>query len=206
MTTQGNLCKRCGRPVRFGAELCNDCIDKESRGWSKEQAPKPKSLPGCVIAYAVLTLLGGLALLCSVAALVALPGMPEFARVQTQLSQTYGPGMSLQMLSVIYMLMNGLTGMFYLVVGIGLFLRQNWARWGVVVVSFIGAIYSLGPLVVALLSPQIAIGSILFTTICMVLPAVLINGYIGYWFLFNGQYFIPSSQSGGIPHVHPHRL
>jgi hypothetical protein len=190
MTSQGNVCQRCGKPVRFGAQLCNECIDKEVKGWSKEQAPRPKSLPGCVIIYAVLTLLGGLGLLCSVISFFALPASPQYAQLEQQLSQVFGASLNLQTILVIYTLANGLVGLFYLAVAVGLFLRQNWARWGVVFVSMLGAVYALGPLIVVLLLPQVDIATILIAALCLTMPGLLINGYIGYWFAFNGQYFV----------------
>jgi hypothetical protein len=189
MTTQANVCQRCGKPVRFGVELCNSCIEKEARGWTKDQAPRPKSLPGCVIVYALLTLLGGVGMLCSAAVFVAMPASAEFAQVEAQLKQVLGPTINLQTIMAIYMLVNGLVGLFYLAVGVGLFLRQNWARWGVVFVSIVGVIYSLSPLIVVMLMPQIDIVTIVFAALCLTLPGLLINGYIGYWFVFNGEYF-----------------
>jgi hypothetical protein len=183
MTDRAYVCTRCGRPVRIGQELCDRCIDEEAKGWSKAQAPRPSSLPGCVTIYAVLTLFSGALMLCSIVALMI---QPQSAQYQ-QMANTYH--IDMQTLIFISMLANGLMGIFYLLVGAGLFMRQNWARWGVVIVSVLGAIYSLAPLIIVLLTPGLAAVGFL-PAVCIVLPGLLINGYIAYWFVFNGEYFV----------------
>jgi len=187
-------CQRCGRPTRPGQELCNRCIDREASNWTDAQQPRPASLPGCVIAYAVLLLLAGIGGLCGGLFLFFTPPSADYAQITNQWRASTGTDfIDPQTLIWVNAIVSGLSGLFYLLMAAGLFLRQNWARWGVIVLNGLNVLFSLAPMIVVLIMPNIS-PSMIFVALCALLPALLINGYIAYWFLFHGEYFTRAPQ------------
>jgi Flp pilus assembly protein TadD len=83
----------------------------------------------------------------------------------------------------------------YLAIAVGLWLLKNWARVAVIVLQTLGLLASLAQVVLSMFGLREAanqMGETMtfpITSVCFLLPAFLVQGYIIFWFVANGELF-----------------
>jgi hypothetical protein len=155
--------------------------------------------PGCLTVYAILMAISALGgILTSVVMLLGLAAGTDMIEEAFRAQQ---PGLLPFDLSQfvgffwVVLVVSAVVSTLYLAIAVGLWLLKNWARIAVIVVQSLGLLASLAQIVLSMVGLREAASqlgeqmSLPPTFVCFLLPAFLIQGYIIFWFVANGELF-----------------
>lgn len=153
--------------------------------------------PGCVTAYAILLGLGGILGILGVLATAAVITSGRSAMEEAFMASGVPMTVSFDQIAGllwIYVVVSLVLGGLNVAIAVGLFALKNWARIAVIVVQVLGVLVTLAQTAFMLLSTREAAGEfgVAMSPLPFLCPFVfgfIIQGYIVFWFMTNGEVF-----------------